>query len=250
MEKKFIPYTTNDTEIGEAILKKSPSMVSLFNSMKRGNSCIPNQCHYVLSSLNALIDHAMENSYTITEEIRIYLYNRLKKAYMGFIVEEYVIRLTLENFENVLILTNETSDLNEGVDFLLVDLKTEIVYRVHVTSKYTGYDKLAEKEMRGYDRDFTFDVHILYNPSFADETSYLVGDFPFPELSFIEESINAWRSNYNEWHPYEEVGYKLDDPILKSRCTRHGGSWEIYRAHKIESWYEPIIDRVKMLLNN
>lgn len=252
--RKYTHYSKNDVTVSEEILKSNIAMVVEFNKLMQDGYYIPTQCHYVLSTLTTLLESAIEEGYQITEAIETYLFNRYKKSYMGFIAEEYAIRLFIENFKNILILTNEQGDLYEGVDFLIVDLETEMVYRVHITSIEDGKKKLDDKERRGRDRKFSVDVYLLYDPRNENETSFILNkypnNFPFFKRSYIEDSFNVWKNNINEWHPDEDVGYTLDSLELKKRCTRYGGIWEMYRANHIDPSYEATINKVKTMLNS
>lgn len=158
--------------------------------------------------------------------------------------EIYAIIMMLENFDNVIILTNEEADLKEGVDFILVDLESKIAFPMHVTAQTAGKNSLNEKERRVRGRNNNSDVPLYYSKEIEGNNSFLLGEFAFFKKTYLRRSFNDWKNNKNDWHPGENLGYKLDNSEFIDRCVKHGGNWELFKSNKIEKRYGLVIKEI------
>ena len=156
----------------------------------------------------------------------------------------YATVMMLENFDNVLILTNEEADLKEGVDFILVELESKIAFPVHVTAQTAGKDSLNEKEGRMEGRNNDSDVPLYYSKKTEDDNSFLLGEFAFFKKTYLRHSFNDWKNNKNDWHPGENLGYKLDNSEFIDRCVIYRGNWELFKSNKIEKRYGLVIKEI------
>lgn len=246
--EKWITYNDAAKKVAKKILARNPAMVTMFNQMKReeGYSLSPVRCHQ--TTHQKLMEYGKNQGYKMDDVVRVYLFNRIKNACIGFVAELYAIIMMLEHFDNIVILVNEKADLEKGVDFVLVYLPDMIAFPVHVTAKSAGKVSLNEKEKRVLGRNKRFDVALYYNIKIDDDNSFRLGEFAFFRKNYLIDTFNDWKNNKNDWHPGENVGYRLNDSAFSERFADLGGTWELFKASKVEKRYEPVIGEVISLL--
>ncbi|WP_416135825.1 hypothetical protein ACM2W4_15445 [Enterococcus casseliflavus] len=246
--KKAILYTDASEKVAEKILAENPAMVTVFNQMKRKEGYSLRPLSYHQTTHQKLIEYGNNQGYKMDNVVSIYLFNRIKNTCISCIAEFYAIMMMLENFDNIVVLTNEKADLEKGVDFILVDLPNMIAFPVHVTTQSAGENSLNEKETRVRGRNNKSDVALYYNNKTDDDNSFRLGEFAFFRKYYLSCAFNDWKNNKNDWHPGENVGYRLDNAAFSERFANLGGTWELFRANKIEKRYEPVIEEVISLL--
>ncbi|WP_461199087.1 hypothetical protein [Enterococcus sp. N249-2] len=246
--KKGIMYTDASTKIAKKILAQNPAMLTMFNQMKRNEGYSLRPLRYHQTTHQKLMEYGKNQGYKMDDVVRVYLFNRIKNACIGFIAELYAIIMMLENFDNIVILINEKADLEEAVDLILVYLPDMIAFPVHVTAKSAGEGSLNEKEKRVLGRNSRFDVALYYNIKIDDDNSFRLGEFAFFRRNYLIDTFNDWKNNKNDWHPGENVGYRLNDSAFSERFANLGGTWELFKASKVEKRYEPVIGEVILLL--
>ncbi|WP_288362461.1 hypothetical protein [uncultured Enterococcus sp.] len=246
--KRVILYTDAATKVGDKILAQNPAMVALFNQMKYKEGYSLSPLRYHQATYQKFIEYGINQGYKMDDVVRVFLFNRIKDTCISCIAEMYAIIMMIENFDNIVILTNEKADLETGVDFILVYLPDMIAFPVHVTTQAAGKNSLNEKETRVSGRNNRHDVALYYNKKINDSHSFKLGEFAFFKKYYLRCEFNDWKNNKNDWHPGENVGYRLDDSEFSERFANLGGTWELFKANKIEKRYEPVIEEVTSLL--
>ena len=159
-------------------------------------------------------------------EMEAVIHNRIKRAYMGFLVELYATLLIKENMEDYIIMSNRRVDIIKGIDFFLLSRKTGRIYNIHVTS-FRGKDRFIEKKKRrGEDREsFDQDKYILYD-SVRNHTgtSEIINTFPFPTLDQITNSLSEWEKESND------LSFKHSK--LNKYIQQYGGKWDVILTDK------------------
>ncbi|WP_270286771.1 hypothetical protein [Enterococcus casseliflavus] len=245
---KWVTYNEASKKVGDKILAQNPAMVVLFDQMKYKEGYSLRPLCYHQATYQKFIKYGENQGYKMDDVVRGYLFNRIKDTCIGCIAEMYAIIMMIENFDNIVILTNEKADLETGVDFILVYLPHMIAFPVHVTTQAAGKDSLNEKETRVPGRNNRYDVALYYNKKINDNHSFKLGEFAFFKKYYLSCAFNDWKDNKNDWHPGENVGYRLNDSEFSERFANLGGTWELFKANKIEKRYEPMIEEVTSLL--
>lgn len=238
--RKKKKYSEQSTEAGNCIINDSPPMVLLFDSMLKDSGTIISQADYVRNVYSMITENMKEiHKGKLTNDVKDYIFNRIKKAYMGFVAEYHALLMIVEKIEDVIILTNTRADLRAGIDFVLISLKNDKIYDVHVTSMKSGEEYLVKKEKRGRNRDFTRDVVLLYNPSSDDQRSYQINTFPFFREKYIKRK-------FADWEVDQKLGTTLDNSKLKKMMESGYRNWELTTG-KINSKekYNQILEKLK-----
>lgn len=105
----------------DKIFNSSGTMLSIYNRIVNHSDSIVSPYKIIQKIYREFIDIAEEN-YEVNDEIDTAIYNRVKNAVKGFIVQDNAIPLFLEVSDDLLILTNESLDINGGVDFIAITL--------------------------------------------------------------------------------------------------------------------------------
>lgn len=233
--------SAEEEELIDAFLKNCDPFVILFNRLMDRHETVITEWLLVKHAEAMFEEQAIKSNFSLTAKRRKYLRWRVESAYKGFVTELYAMTLLSENVPDILISTNATADLKEGVDFMVSFLETNMTYRYHATS-HEGLKRLNYKENKVPGRYFGKDPNISYNNKEDDEHSYLINGFPFFKdqylLKCLEEMIDD-----------KSKGFWTDDSNFLDRCTKHGGVWETLKSNDVDHSLEEAIERIKNFLS-
>lgn len=130
--------------------------------------------------------------------------NRQGRGYLSIVSEMYTVALIKEMYPEAKVYTHDMLDLIMGVD-IVMEYKGKRFY-IHVyKNSYWGRTSFKNKEGRGgmygeggmfikFNRDFTGDISLMYDPMDTDTTTYLNG-VPLLTEDYIRFTVKRGLSN-------------------------------------------------------
>lgn len=241
---RSLTLSRESQKIARSIVSSTSTMVSIYNRIVNESDLIVPPYKIIRQIHQELTDFAAEEGYELTDEIDTAIYNRVQTAVKGFIIQSNAIPHFLEVSDDLIILTNESMDVNGKVDFIAVRFSTQMAYFIHVTTLDERNRSIKEKKHKSSNGNSGEHCWLLYSATEEDcDASFLINELAFFKRKYINQSLNAWRDDKNK-------GIRIDDMDFKREFLKHKGEWKLYKSKELHEDYENEVEELITFLED
>lgn len=236
MHTRDFEISKESKDKADMIFNSSGTMLSIYNRIVNDSDSIVSPYKIIRKIYREFIDIA-EKNYELNDEIDTAIYNRVKNAVKGFIAQDNAIPLFLEVSDDLLILTNESLDINGGVDFIVITLSTNMAYFIHVTTLGEGEESVKEKENKCSKRNFGTHCLLFYSSKEDCELSFLINEIAFFKRNYIVDCITDWKEDQTK-------GMRIDGVDFKKEFMKYNGEWKLFKSSELRREYENEVEEL------